>query len=156
MSESPPDDARRAIVVGTDGSASATAALLWAAQIAAQTGAEINAITCWQYPQGWGMPGVTSGWDPAADAAQVLSDSLATAFGDRHPDGLRASVREGHPAQMLIDASVDADMLVVGKRGHGGFVGLLLGSVSTYCAAHATCPVVVVPHSLNVSTQDSP
>ena len=52
---------------------------------------------------------------------------------------------EGHPAGILIEASAQADLLVVGSRGHGGFVGALLGSVSHRCVAHALCPVVVVP-----------
>lgn len=94
------------------------------------------------------MSGGPSDWNPASNAAQILADSLANAFGDKHPDGLRACVCEGHAAQVLIDASVGADMLVVGSRSHGGFVGLLLGSVSAYCAEHGQCPVVVVPSAL--------
>ncbi|MEO9139442.1 MAG: universal stress protein [Jatrophihabitans sp.] len=141
------DSDRHRIVVGTDGSPSSADALRWAAKIAVDTGAEVDVITCWQYPQGWGMPGVSSDWNPANDAAQVLADSLAEAFGDKHPDGLRACVREGHAAQVLVQASAGADMLVVGSRGHGGFVGLLLGSVSAHCAEHGQCPVVVVPHA---------
>ncbi len=148
MSASPNEVNRHRIVVGADGSASSIDALRWAAQIAAQTGAEITAIICWQYPQSYGMSGGwSSGWDPAADAAQVLASSLTTAFGDERPDGLRTCVSGGHPAQVLVDASVGADMLVVGSRGHGGFVGLLIGSVSAYCAEHGQCPVVVLPHT---------
>ena len=57
-------------------------------------------------------------------------------------------MREGHPAFSLIEQAKDADLLVVGTRGHGGFVGLLLGSVGEHCVTHAPCPVVVVrsPH----------
>jgi nucleotide-binding universal stress UspA family protein len=54
---------------------------------------------------------------------------------------------EGHPATRLIEASAGADLLVVGSRGHGAFAGMLLGSVSEHCVAHASCPVVVVRHS---------
>ena len=57
-----------------------------------------------------------------------------------------ARVVEGSPARSLLDISKGADLLVLGSRGHGPFVGMLLGSVSEYCAAHATCPVVVVRH----------
>lgn len=134
---------RHCIVVGVDGSRSSIDALHWAASIAADTGAELDVVICWHYPVNSGLAAAPVDWDPASDAAQVLNDSLATAFGDKVPDGLRASVREGHPAQVLIRASSEADMLVVGSRGHGGFVGLLIGSVSMYCGEHATCPVVI-------------
>lgn len=151
MSISPAAAARHRIVVGTDGSASSIDALRWAAQIAADTGAELDAVTCWQYPQSYGMSGGSSDWNPASDAAQILADSLTDAFGDKRPEGLHADVREGHAAQVLVEASVGADMLVVGSRGHGGFVDLLLGSVSAYCAEHGRCPVVVVPPALRIA-----
>ena len=62
---------------------------------------------------------------------------------------------EGHPAEVLVEASKDADLLVVGSRGHGGFIGMLLGSVSQHVLAHARCPVVVVrdpqPHDADAA-----
>jgi nucleotide-binding universal stress UspA family protein len=51
---------------------------------------------------------------------------------------------EGNPAQVLLDASAGADLLVVGSRGHGGFASALLGSVSQHCVHHADCPVVII------------
>jgi nucleotide-binding universal stress UspA family protein len=132
------------IVVGVDGSGSSIDALLWAARIAVGIGAEVDALISWNYPTGYGIAGVATGWDPAADATAVLAEALAKAFGDAVPTGLRSLVREGYAPAVLLEAGHDAQMLVVGSRGHGGFVGLLLGSVSSHCAEHATCPVLVV------------
>lgn len=135
---------RRHIVVGVDGSPSSLDALRWAACMAVPLNAEIDAVTSWTYPASYGMGGgAPAEWDPAEDAAQILADALTAAFGDHKPAGVRAVVCQGHPAQVLSDASNGAEMLIVGSRGHGGFAGLLLGSVSAYCSAHAPCPVLV-------------
>ena len=136
---------RRRIVVGVDGSESSIHALEWAERLGSGIGAEIDALTTWEYPTKYGVSaGLPLEWNPADDAAQILATALKSAFGDDEPDGIRSVILEGHPAKLLLDASVDAEMLVVGSRGHGGFVGLLIGATSAYCAEHAQCPVVVV------------
>jgi nucleotide-binding universal stress UspA family protein len=61
-------------------------------------------------------------------------------------------VREGAPARVLLEAASDADLLVIGSRGLGGFRGLLLGSVGQQCTHHAPCPVVIVPHERELSS----
>jgi nucleotide-binding universal stress UspA family protein len=131
------------VVVGVDGSAESVAALRWAEDYADALGLEIDAVTSWSYPADYGYAGGASEWRPDQDAALVSAAALGEAFGDGPPVGLRVVVREGHPARVLEDASNGAALLVVGSRGHGGFAGLLLGSVSAYCAEHAHCPVVV-------------
>lgn len=132
------------IVVGVDGSTASVAALRWAMQTAAATGDQVEAITAWDYPTGSGMAARFGNWDPAADAQKVVDETIDAAFPKDRPVNIRKAVRQGHPAQVLIEASRGARMLVVGSRGRGGFVGLLLGSVSAYCAEHAPCPVVVI------------
>jgi nucleotide-binding universal stress UspA family protein len=137
------------VVVGIDGSDSSREALAWAAFIAQSLGVDLEAVIAWE-PLGhysWGTAGWAAfpdDWNPAADAATVLEDAVVAAFGEHRPAGLTSSVREGTAARVLIHASAEASMLVVGSRGHGGFAGLLLGSVSAACSEHATAPVLVV------------
>jgi nucleotide-binding universal stress UspA family protein len=134
---------RRRIVVGVDGSESSIDALRWAQRIGAGIGGEIDAVAAWNYPTTYGMAGWSDDWDPATHAARLLADTLTSTFGDTPPTGLRTSVVGGHPAHVLLDASVGAELLVVGSRGHGGFVGLLIGATSAYCAEHAACAVLI-------------
>ena len=132
------------VVVGVDGSPSSLDALRWAHRVGAALGLAIDAVSCWDFPAEYGAGLVPVAFDPDADAARVLATSLSKAFGDAVPAGLRSSTHQGHPAKVLIELSAGAEMLVVGSRGHGGFVGLLIGSVSAHCAEHAKCPVVVI------------
>jgi nucleotide-binding universal stress UspA family protein len=77
-------------------------------------------------------------------AKEQLMEVIRDVLGEDPPVLVQPQVREGNAAKLLIDLSEDADVLVVGSRGHGGFAGLLLGSVSQHVAAHAKCTVVVV------------
>ena len=138
------------IVVGVDGSTGSLAALRWALKLAAETGASLEAVHAWEFSYAW-IDGYTPDVDrwaaQAEEAAHVCLDgALAEAMG-RQPCYVEVTrtVVEGSPAKALLDRAKDADALVVGSRGRGGFTGLLLGSVSQQCVHHARVPVVVVP-----------
>jgi nucleotide-binding universal stress UspA family protein len=143
------------IVVGVDGSKPSLEALQWAAQQARMTGASLVVVAAWHFPAslGW-APAWGPDWDPAAEAAGALSKVVVGALGKDHGLEVQQQVVEGHPAAVLVEMSKDADLLVVGCRGRGEFAGMVLGSVSAYCASHASCPVVIVRHS-NAATGES-
>ncbi len=135
------------IVVGVDGSESSKRALRWAADQAKLTGAQLKVVTTWEYPPtlGWAPP-YPSDFDPEQDARKALQETVDSVLGADPGVAVEISVTEGHPAYVLVQAAGEAALLVVGSRGHGAFAGMLLGSVSEYCAAHSPCPVVVVRH----------
>ncbi len=130
------------IVVGVDGSAAAAAALAWAVGQARLTGAVIDAVIVWEFPVmfGYRLP------VPEPDWADLAARALTAAIAHVRADGveIRPKIVEGNAAQVLLEESAGAQMLVVGSRGHGGFVGALLGSVGQQCVHHASCPVVVI------------
>jgi nucleotide-binding universal stress UspA family protein len=133
------------VVVGVDGSDSSKAALRWAADYAASVGARLDVLTAWHLPTTFAGPGyIPAGFDLGVDYDKVLEQVVDEVFGAERPSFLRLVVREGGAAQLLMEASKDADLLVVGSRGHGGFAGLLLGSVSAKLAEHAKCPVLIM------------
>jgi nucleotide-binding universal stress UspA family protein len=133
------------IVVGVDGSPSSRLALRWAVRQAMLTGAVVDAVHAWSAPATFDMvPLVTHPELMEKSAEQTLVDAVADAVGAHPPARLRARVVQGNAAFVLIRAARGADLLVVGSRGHGGFVGALLGSIAQHCAQHAPCPVVVV------------
>jgi nucleotide-binding universal stress UspA family protein len=132
------------IVVGVDGSEASIEALRQAQSLAVPLGAQVIATVCWEFPQVYGGY-VAMGIDDFEESAkQVLKESLAKVFGPDLPDNVVSRVVRGHTRESLIEASREADMIVLGRRGHGGFGGLLIGSVSSACVAHAHCPVLVV------------
>jgi nucleotide-binding universal stress UspA family protein len=146
------DDSGRpdVVVAGVDGSAESTAALSWASRYAKATGATVRAVLAWHYPAAVGVAPV--GVAPAAvreETERAKNAQLVDAIGKAIPDSAAAAAVEaklsyGHPAEVLIDESKHADLLVVGSHGHGGFTGMLTGSVSVHVVNHAECPVVVV------------
>ncbi len=135
---------RDRIIVGIDGSAASEAALRWAVTVADATGGRIVAIATWQVPLTYGWALMSGGWSPQKEAHQLLDQVVHAVFGENRPANVHVVVEEGNPAKVLIKHSVGAQMLVVGSRGLGGFAGLMLGSVSSACAEHASCPVLVV------------
>lgn len=141
----------RRIVVGVDGSETSRNALRWAAQEALSHEAELHVVYAWEV-QGIGAGvGIAPGRRAAAApedqrgaAEQLVTDVIKEELGANPPSHVRPSIGRGSAASVLLEASKGADLLVVGSRGVGGFAGLLLGSVSTKMANHATCPVVIV------------
>jgi nucleotide-binding universal stress UspA family protein len=130
------------IVVGVDGSPTSLAALRFAHRQAQLTGAELHAVTTWAYPLSFDEPVDATDWQ--ANAETILDTALGEALAASDAAGVLRHVAEGHPAGVLLASVEAADLLVVGSRGHGGFTGMLLGSVSQHVAAHSPCPVVVV------------
>jgi nucleotide-binding universal stress UspA family protein len=138
------DDKVRRIVVGVDGFESSKAALRWAIHQAKLTGAVVEAITTWQIPAGSGLLPADEIPDYQDDARMVLTEAITeTCLLDTEVE-VWPRVVEGRAAQVLVDASEGADLLVVGNRGHGGLTEALLGSVGQYCVRHASCPVVIM------------
>lgn len=144
--------ANDAIVVGVDGSANSIAALRWAGAEARLRGVEVHAIAVWQdlSTSGYGYGfGVGDAPELLEDGARrTLREAVDAAFADpaERPEVI-LDVRNGSTSDVLVKAGAEAALVVVGARGHGGFAGLLLGSVSNQVAHHAPCPVVIVPAS---------
>jgi nucleotide-binding universal stress UspA family protein len=132
----------RVIVAGVDGSPSSINALELAARLVPLAGDVIRAVTVWQYPVGFGTFAPLD-WNPDELAEKALDQALSAAFQDGRPCPIERRVLQGTAAQVLIDESRHASMVVVGSRGHGGFAGLLLGSVSSAVAERSSCPVVI-------------
>ncbi len=132
------------IVVGVDGSPSSRDALIRAATIAEALKAPLRVVTTWDFPSMLASGYDSERWSPEADAREILSDALVDAFPGDLPANLIRVVTQGKAAPALLEESWHAQMLVVGSRGHGGFAGLLLGSVSSALAQHAHCPVLVM------------
>ena len=137
------------IVVGVDGSQGSRAALRWAHEEAQLRKCELEIVTVWQFPITTTLPAfgaMPTPEDLGGEAERALIAAVAEEGIVSTTDvPVTILVAEGAAAAALLDASNDADLLVVGSRGHGGFAGLLLGSVSQQCVTHAPRPVVVVP-----------
>ena len=131
------------IVAGLDGSAASLRALEWAARQAELTNARLEVVVAWEWPNSFGWSVIPNDFNPELDAQQLL-EPLVVALRAAHPHvQISTKIVEGHPAPVLVNESQGADLLVVGSRGHGEFVGMLIGSTSEHCVANSACPVVV-------------
>lgn len=147
MTSTVPDRGGR-IVVGVDGSDGSKDALRWAMAQARCTGGTVEAINAWEDPTGYGFPyaWVSDSGDSLATLTEKMLVESVAEVADKLPDPVTVSTKavRGQPAEVLVKAAVGATLLVVGSRGHGTFAGIVLGSVSQRCVAHAACPVLVV------------
>lgn len=161
----PLDDTQRdapgagAIVVGVDGSEQSYDALTWAAAEAARRDLDVEAVMSYAIPT-FVATAMDAGYAALDDRAlrsgaeQVLREALAELERRRavgqpfklvDADRVRAYVETGDPSGTLLEYSHNAKLIVLGARGRGGFMGRLLGSVSSAVPPHAKCPTVVVP-----------
>jgi nucleotide-binding universal stress UspA family protein len=138
----------KTILVGVDGSPSSRTALTWAAAEAAEHEADLVVLNVWERAllPPIGSPSVPQSdvVDPSQLAAENLVQVIKEVLGEDPPVLVQPRIKPGNPAEVLIEESEDAALLVVGTRGRGGFAGLVLGSVSQHVAAYAKCPVTVV------------
>ena len=138
------------IVVGIDGSEASKSALRWAVEDARARGAEVVALHAYEVQVPTldavapatpvDLPGLIAASQD--DAQQFVTTVVDEVVGNSVSVDVAPIAVEDEPAKALLDASRDADLLVVGSHGHG-FSGLFLGSVSLECAQHAACPVVI-------------
>ena len=136
------------VLVAHDGSAQAEAAVRTAVRYAVALGKPITAVRAWNVSTAPRPSSAAPGYMPPfedfeAATLSALEEDL-TPIRSEHPEvAIRATVVHGSPAEKLIEASGRADLIVLGSRGHGGFAGLLLGSVSEQVVRHSACPVLI-------------
>ena len=147
------------ILVAVDGSEGSRSALRWAIAEAAVRGASVDALSVWHDPYGGDMSLEFEApyfrrdrFATLEHARELLTLTISEAGRDPAVE-IDPLVLQGDPAQILCEHSGDVDLLVVGSRGHGGFSRLMLGSVSSKCAHHSRCPVVIVPKEARTSTR---
>jgi nucleotide-binding universal stress UspA family protein len=144
---------RGRVVVGVDGSAGSRAALVHALRDAARRGAAIDVVAVFESPQYYWVPPYTAplvSFEEVREDVRRYTDSMVQEVtgelsGELSPmPPVTVHVVPGSASKALLDAAEDADLLVVGSRGHGAVGSLLLGSVSLACTLHAPCPITVV------------
>jgi nucleotide-binding universal stress UspA family protein len=138
------------IIVGVDGSGHSQRALEWAMKEAVIRHVPLTVLTVHEAIAGW-YGGVASYADDPArtlearEAAQAETDKVLAGLDGPHPDTVTVTAVHGFPVAELISAGQDADMIVLGSRGAGGFARLVMGSVSSQVVQHAHCPVLIIP-----------
>ncbi len=142
-------DVSGGVLVGHDGSAAAALAVRWAADLAGRIAAPLHVVRAWSMSSAPKPASATPGFvPPLTDFESAVLDRLRADVDDLHlPDDLSVDchVVHGAPGRRLLEASDAVDLLVVGARGAGGFLGLRFGSTADQVVRHGHCPVVVVP-----------
>ena len=137
----------KTILVGVDGSAGSQVAVEFAAREAAAHGAMVRLLSAWEVPtnvlSGGMVPDLYGSFE--AEALTLLGEAAARVRELEPAVAVEQKAVEGHAGNALVDEAENADLVVIGRRGHGGFAELLLGSISHQVADHAPCPVVIVP-----------
>ncbi|MGI9645534.1 MAG: universal stress protein [Ilumatobacteraceae bacterium] len=145
-------------IIGIDGSDVSLAALRWALAQAPRANPELVAVGAYHVPMTLSMLATKRGFDVdrlglEAETHHLLDEALAATTPE--PDHVECLAVEGHAGTALLEAAEDAELLIVGRRGQSSLRHLVLGSVSTYCATHATAPVVVVPPGWDSGSYES-
>jgi len=146
------------IVVGVDGSAEALHALAWARDEAVLREAALEVVHAWAPPAPVSeIAAMASHVEEATYerlAHEVLEHACSSILTDAPTISIESEAVRGYPSSVLLERAAEADLLVVGSRGRGGFASLLLGSVSHQCVHHATSPVAVIPASAPLPSAD--
>ena len=138
------------IIVGVDGSGHSQRALIRAIKEAAAHHVPLTVLTVHQAIMGFGggpvvYPEDLTETERVREAAQAETDKALAEAGEPRPESVTVKAVHGFPPEVLIEASRDADMIVLGSRGAGGFGHLMMGSVTSQVAHHASCPILIVP-----------
>jgi len=140
------------ILVGVDGSGHAQRALEWAAKEAAIRHTSLTVIAVHQAVHGWSgtlyFPDDEAEIQKIAEAVRAETDKVLAGLGDSRPESVTVRAVHGYPAEELINAGADADMIVLGSRGVGGWSAQLIGSVASKVSHHATVPVLIIPSGM--------
>lgn len=131
------------IVIGYDGSKESHDALAWAIEESKYRNAELRVLTVWNNaPMGWTPPTLVVAESAPEQQAEAISKEAAQAAAGVNV--VTRTIKNDSAASALTEAAREADLVIIGSRGHGGFAGLHIGSVSTQVTAHSPCPVLVV------------
>jgi nucleotide-binding universal stress UspA family protein len=132
------------VVAGVDGSEASVHALRWAADHVRQVGGIVHAITVWHQPVQFGYRLPSTDAELESQARTTLDTAVSAVKSDHPGVDIRSRLVRGHTVDEFVALSKQADLMVVGEKGHGAFTGMLVGSVALKLVHHAACPVVVV------------
>jgi len=140
------------VLVGVDGSGHSQRALEWAAKEAAIRHTSLTVLAVHQAVHGWSgtlyFPDDEAQIQKIAEAVKAETDKVMAGLGDSRPESVTVRAVHGYPAEELINAGADADMIVLGSRGAGGWSAQLIGSVASKVSHHATVPVLIIPSGM--------